>query len=312
MAAQKSIAVRLEGGLGDHVLGMRILRFIHSRYPAHDIVAYSDSHGVATQLQISAMSPFVTRVVPIFHEAAPNRLADTRRFETVRLQYLKEMLSSEYFFDTFGEDLLAAASVVLNVPIFDVLAHRPELVVPVDGAADAELFLAGVRADALLVGMHLAKFGGDRLEVLRSRIAHLLEHLLQQSEVVVLNMFTTCTDYVHWPEPRRTLKRQRSVEEGKLLQSLCHLSHRIVPCIDLPLQTVVALLSHCKYFIGVDNGIKHIAWSLGIPHTFFHPEQPTLPRVLRWMPDLHRMLLFDCSRDSLDRHIADAKRAIRG
>jgi hypothetical protein len=51
---KRFVAVRLEGGLGDHILGMRVLRFVRDRYPRHEIVALSDAHGLSATRSSSA------------------------------------------------------------------------------------------------------------------------------------------------------------------------------------------------------------------------------------------------------------------
>ena len=76
------------------------------------------------------------------------------------------------------------------------------------------------------------------------------------------------------------------------LASLPALDSRIVPCADLPIEVVASLLTRCRYFVGGDNGIKHLAWALDIPRTFFIKAPPPRLDILRWMPDVHRMLQF--------------------
>ena len=46
----RSIAIRLEGGLGDHILGVRVLSFVRAKYPHHDLVTGSaaERRGDAT------------------------------------------------------------------------------------------------------------------------------------------------------------------------------------------------------------------------------------------------------------------------
>ena len=53
---RKQAAVRLEGGLGDHILGMRLLQFVRRRYPGHLMVVYCDCGGYRSQLEAGAKS----------------------------------------------------------------------------------------------------------------------------------------------------------------------------------------------------------------------------------------------------------------
>jgi hypothetical protein len=303
----RSVSVRLDGGLGDHILGMRILPFIRKRYPGHDVVVYSDSGGHSTQLTVCAMSPLVSRVVPVY--STPKTIADLGNLENVRPQDLASMLSADIFIDAHGEDMFLNASTTLDIPLFEILAHRPELVVSHDAKDDAASALANYK-DAMFVGMNLARHGGDPLRRYGSRITEMLERLLQREDVFVLSIFTSQYDFAHYPEPDRTARRQCALRETTFIRELCELNDKIISCVDLPISTVAALLMRCRYFIGVDNGIKHLAWALGVPHTFFCPVMPPLRRALRWMPDFNRMLLFKCSERELDSHLAVAEASL--
>jgi hypothetical protein len=42
-----------------------------------------------------------------------------------------------------------------------------------------------------------------------------------------------------------------------------------------------------------------------------NPEPPSVPRMLRWIPDVYESLAFTCSRDDLDRRIEEARLIIR-
>jgi hypothetical protein len=303
-----TIAVRLEGGLGDHLLGMRVLRFIRARYPRHAIVAYSDSAGHPTQQQIAALSPFVSEVVPVFRRPVKVRADGMGKLDEIRDEDLDRMRSADHFIDTYGAIMLTAASRSLDIPLFELLAHRPELVIPAPAHEAAARWLAPF-GDSVFVGMNLVKYGAERLRGFIPRVMELLCPLLRDSRVVVLNMYTTKYEFTHWPEPERTMRETRAIEEGQVLTELCARHERIVPCVDQPIETVVALLARCRYFIGIDNGIKHLAWALGVPHTFLHPKEPEMLQILRWMPDFHRILQFDCSSDDLTAHVVAARQA---
>ena len=85
---------------------------------------------------------------------------------------------------------------------------------------------------------------------------------------------------------------------------------RVIPIVDSPIAVVAALIKRCKYYIGVDNGLKHLAWALGIPHSFFISDTPSVPFVMRYMPDFHRSLLFNCAKDDFLIHLFEALRVI--
>jgi hypothetical protein len=306
--AQKSVSVRLEGGLGDHILGMRVLPFIRERRPYHDIVVYSDSGGHPVQMQVAEMSPLVARVVPVYAEPKGHNVVG--RLENIRSQDLALMLATDLFIDAWGGDMFITAAAALQVPVFDIFAARPVFKVPNEDERCAARLL-GDFAGASFVGMNLSKYGAGILKRHERSIVRLLHGILEHPKVIVLNMFTSSYEFAHWPEPQRTLRRQYSIEEVSVVRSLSTISDRVVPCADLPLCTVAALLKRCSYFVGVDNGVKHLAWALDVPHTFFVPERPRVLGTLRWIPDVHRMLFLDCSDDLLDAHIATAHDVLR-
>jgi hypothetical protein len=300
----KSIAVRLEGGIGDHILGMRVLPFIRLRYPDEAIIAYSDAAGHPDQLAIASMSRYISRVVPVCQDTPPTTGSEMGVLTNIRQADRDLMTSSEQFIDTYGPLFFAGAAIALDVPVFSILAQRTELNIPSDAEADARRLLARY-GDARFVGLNLTKHGVQVLRQHESLVRRVLQHLLDDSRVIVLNFMTSSYDFSHWPPADRISRRQRSIAESAHLVRLCHgISHRIVPCVDVPLLTVAALLAHCRYFIGVDNGIKHMAWALDVPHTFLHTTKPDILYAARWIPDLHRILLFDCSPRALSRHLS--------
>lgn len=297
-SASKTIAVRLQGGLGDHILGMRVLSFIRTRYPHHDIIIYSDSGGYDPQLQIAAMSPFASRVVPVYESLRPATNDEVGRIANLRPEDQALIRGSDCFIDAFGRGMFAAASSVLDVPIVDILAQRPQLEIP-NSAGEHANSIVDQWNGRPIVGLNLTKWGADVITKYQPRIVQILDCILSHTDALVLNIFPSSYEYGNWHEPQRTMRREQSRREAHCLMDLCQLDRRILPCVDLPLATVAALIKRAHYFIGVDNGIKHLAWALNTPLTFFHPKKPSISYVLRWMPDLNRLLLFDCSDSEL-------------
>lgn len=303
-----SVALRFEGGLGDHLLGMRLLPFVRSHFPQHEIVAYSDCSGHQTQLDILAMSPDISRIVAIYPREAPTSFADAGRLERLRPDDVAAMMGAEAFVDAHGEKLYIAAARQMGVPLFDILASRPRLQIPNAAHEDAARFLQQrlpVSHDApLLVGLNLTKSQPFLLHDYEKRLNELLTSVLRNPRIVLLNFFASKYEYRHWPEPMRT-------ERHRLLQAECHAMaelgarhERIVTCENLPISTTAALLERCGYFIGVDNGIKHLAWALGIPLTYYHHEKPAVGYILRWMPDVHRLTMLCCDDQAFSAHLS--------
>jgi ADP-heptose:LPS heptosyltransferase len=295
----QSIAVRLEGGLGDHILGMRVLSFVRAKYPHHEILAYSDAAGHETQLQIARMSPLVSAVRPV-------RATDyTRSIEAIDPADREMMCASDLVIDAWGGTMFVEAAEQLNVPVFDILSSRPQLAISPEAEAAALDFL-GEHRDAPLIGLSLGKYDTSLFSDYSELIAALLHGLLEQEEVIILNFFTSTYEFSHWPEPKRTERREIAARGGRLLAGLSRISERIRPCRDLPLPVVAALINRCRYFVGLDNGIKHLAWALDVPLTCLFPIPPNLEHTVRWLPDVHRLLLFDCGEQELSAHLADA------
>jgi hypothetical protein len=255
------------------------------------------------------MSPFVSQVVPVYQRGTPSGREDMGRLTNLRPADLQRMLAADLFVDAGGEQLFTATAVQLDVALFEVLAHRPELVVPASSQDEAHRWLARY-PEAIFAALNLTKYGAELLHRHEALITRILDALLSDPRVVVLNLFSTSYDFAHWPSPERERRRQLSLDESAWLARLAQRSARIVSCVDLPLPTVAALLTRCHYFVGVDNGIKHLAWALDVPHTFLHPCKPDVLQMVRWMPDLNRILLFDCQERSLARHLAAMEAAL--
>jgi hypothetical protein len=303
------VAVRMEGGLGDHILGMRVLRFIHERHPQTNVSVFCDCAGHSDPLQIVRMSPLVSEVLPVYQSAPPQRLDTIGKLVNLRPQDLARMKAADVFIDAAGEQVFSAAP-ILDVPLFELLADRPKLAVPSEDHERTTRLLEPY-GDAVFVGLNLAKYGAEVLSRYETRIMRVLDHMLLNPNVVVLNIFTSSYDYPHWPEPERTRRRERSRTDHDFLVRLAAQSDRVVSCVDLPLVTIAAILQRCAYFVGLDNGIKHLAWALGVPHSFFHPAPPDMLQAARWMPDLNRILLFDSKESTLVRHLDAMSAAIR-
>jgi hypothetical protein len=278
---------------------MRVLSFAQARYPRHDILVYSDSAGHQTQLQIARMSPLVTAVTPV-------RATDhTRSLDAIHPADREVMFASDVVIDAWGGTMFVEAAEQLNVPVFDILSSRPQLSISPE-ADQAALDFLGEHRDAPLIGLSLGKYDHALLSRYTHLIAALLHGLLEREDVIILNFFTSTYDFAHWPEPRRTERQQIAERGARLLASFSRLSERIRPCCDLPIDVVAALINRCRYFVGLDNGLKHLAWALDVPLTCLYPFDPNIEHILRWLPDVHRFLLFDCREEELSAHLADA------
>jgi hypothetical protein len=304
-----TIAIRLEGGIGDHLLGLRPLRRLHERYPEHEIVIFSDCAGQEAQLKVVRLCPLVSQVVAVEQIDEPVNGDTWGRLERIKPAFLAQMRSADLFFDGWGEHLCVPEARSLNVPVFDILRERPELSIPAGVAAAAERLLSA-HADCIFVGLNITKYGGDVLRPHLDSVWQVLARILDDPRTRILHFFRSTYDWAHWPEPKRVTRRKHSLEDTSLAWELTARHSRIIPCVDLPIETVSALLARCAYFIGMDNGIKHLAWALDVPLTFFVKHDMSPEWIVRWAPDAHRMVTLGAAPALLEAHVEACRTAI--
>jgi hypothetical protein len=300
-----TVAVRLEGGIGDHILGLRLPLFVRQKHPDDHIILYSDAAGGEAQLDIARMCPVTDHAIALNRNRNGLTLETMGDLKGLLPSDLEKLRSAEYFYDASGDGFFLEASRALSVPFYEILARRPELRVPDAAKADAEKRI-GVHADRILVGLNLAKYGADWVKHGTKSVQSLLLRILEDSRVIVLNLYVRRFDYAHWPQDYATARAARTAEEAEAIATFGDCHERIKAVADAPIQTVAAILERCRYFIGFDNGIKHLAWALGIPHTLFMTELPDRSFTLRWVPDYHRVLTFNCGEDEITSHAEDA------
>lgn len=302
------IAIRLEGGLGDHILGMRLLAPVRARFPTSPLCVFSDAAGHEVPLAAVRLSPLVSSAAPVHQRVdAVVPLHAMGRLEYLTEESLRTLKSYPLFLDGHGESMFVDAACLLDIPVYELLAERPRLSVPPDADAAANRLMPPEEAQPSL-SLNLSKYGVQPLKRLYPLIARLVDALPRAARIVSIH--TSGYEYSHWPEPARTERRLRAQEEAAYLSELTFAGREVVHVRDAPLETVAALLSRSAYFIGVDNGIKHLAWALDVPRTYFHSGPLDARHILQWMPDVNRMLTENCSDRQLRAHIADLEHAV--
>jgi len=306
---KKSISIRLEGGIGDHILGLRILLFIRQRYPHHKIIAYSDCAGHQSPLEIARLSPFLTEVIPVYHKKNCVTTSNWGSLNNIQKKYLDMMFAADLFFDTWGKNLFIEASRMLGIHYDKILSQRPRLVIPSRFKIEAVKFLSQFQGCSF-VGLSVAKYDLKFLQNNRQVIQNFIKELLRNPKVTILNFYTLSYEFPHWPKSRRLGREKIFNEECIEVGELWNINRRVIPVVDFSISMVAALLERCSYFVGVDNGIKHLAWALGIPLTYFVPFNMDAYFKLRWMPDHKECLLFNCSKEDFSKHLLKAKRVL--
>jgi hypothetical protein len=272
-------------------------------------VLLSDAAGGTAQLEVARMCPYADEVRQLHVRPGAVRYETMGRLENLREEDLAMLRNADHFFDAWGATYFLAAARALGVPIYDVLATRPELRPHRDAVRQAGSILAPYQGRAL-VGINLTKYGASLLSY-TARLRELLDGILADERVTALHLYQTDFNYGHWPNDIADARRAVALQDREVCEQIDKWHPRIVPLTNLPLPVVTAVLQRCGYYIGVDNGIKHIAWALGIPLTLYSPELPPHGEfVLRWIPDLHRLMLATCGEAELAAHVADARRAV--
>jgi glycosyl transferase family 9 (putative heptosyltransferase) len=307
-----TIAVRLEGGLGDHLLGMRLLRFIHLRYPHHKIVAYSDAGGSVAQFEVAGLSSHVSEVETIQQDTFRVTDQNIGSLANLTSESLMKLRSAEHFFDAHTDLLFLEECYRLNVPHFEVLASRPDLTIPAEALAGARTLLESLPCREY-IAINIMKYGPAAVRHHLALIHAFLSEILEDSELGVLHFYVRGYDFPQAPEPSRTYRRQTCTLEAAELDSLekCY-PGRVFSMVDQPIPSMAALLKKCLYFVGVDNGVKHLAWALNVPRTWLSPGRLGKEFILRWVPDYHCMLEIPpfCDMEVMGRLLASRVRHV--
>lgn len=307
---RKQAAVRLEGGLGDHILGMRLLQFVRRRYPEHLIVVYCDCGGYRSQLEAASMSPFADEIVPVFQDRSKVTAENLGSLDNLQPEYLAKMRQADAFIDAWPGPpfcsesreinpafLYIPQSVQLGVPYFHILASRPRLKIPRSSEVEAAHWI-NFSLPGKYIAINFEKLGAEGLRRQFYWLRPFLLRLLEDSSLTLINIFSRRMDFPHYPEDLQLMRRKEAASACEAVSEICTWHSRIIPLVDdverpLSVQTLAAILAKCHYFLGVDNGLKHLAWALRVPRTPFFPCPPNSYFISRWMPDYHRVVFLD-------------------
>jgi len=160
--AEPTIAVRFEGGLGDHILAMRLLPFIYRRYPECQLIVYSDCGGEPTQLEVLKLSPHPMDIVSVFKDPLRITADDWWSLNNLESKWLEAMRSADLFIDACGKLLFIPIAKDLAVSPYEILASRPEIRVPQAAHGRAQSLIGSIE-ERKLVGINLTKYGAGFL-----------------------------------------------------------------------------------------------------------------------------------------------------
>jgi len=284
------VAVRLEGGLGDHLLGMRLLRFIRLRYPNQRIVVFSDAEGAQAQLDIASMSPHVAEVRVLRRDPLRMTEENLGSLSNLTPDSLSALHAAGEFFDAFTGGHFVQEARRLGISHYEVLSSLPDIVIPEADMVAARAILPLLQFQRF-VGLNLTKYGPGAVRSNLGLIKTFLGELLTDPDVAVLHFYTRSYDFPHAPEPPRSYRQRICAAEAAEVEALSAMyPGRVISIVDQPIGVVSALLSQCFYFVGVDNGIKHLAWALNVPRSWLSPGGLVKDFIMRWAPDYWCMI----------------------
>jgi ADP-heptose:LPS heptosyltransferase len=267
-----NISVRLEGGLGDCLLGNRFVAAIKEKYPQASITAYIDSEGKTFQKEaLESLYPSMYKEIKIIQSKKYKEFWIDCQFgadnyhgglENVPDDILSEMKSYDKFYDLHIDSLKW-----LDYD-FDWLRYfkyfpRPEIT---NNSSE----------DYIVCHLASAASVGHRLD-----ISYLKTLLTKLHDTITQNIYLIST-----------------VETNHFYDSVSHLSRMKI--FNGSIKDVSSLISNAKMMISTDSGFRYIAYGYSIPTITYSQQSPhpcfALPsHQLRWLmfPETCFPLNFD-------------------
>ena len=291
------IGLRLEGGIGDHVLGLRIASFAKRRFPDANLIAYSDAGGSSLQRELAALCADVDDVRSV-HRFDPQTSVASENYNDLAQSEREELNNCALILEGWTGDYCLSASRALNVPVLDILSSRPTFRLAVPAPP--------LTYDKPYVVLNCSKYGGETLNQWSGAIESLVKSL---SSCDVHVVYAESFSFPHLETDVAARRKRLVEEEAEYYERLQAKLPGIKLVKNLSAEKLIEELRNSKLFVGVDNGIKHLAWALQKPLFYFVPEVPTPMFALRWMPDAHRAIpmpsIFSAGIGSLLRAVED-------
>lgn len=235
-----NISVRLEGGLGDCLLGNRFVAAIKEKYPQADITAYIDSEGKIFQKEcLDILYPSMYKDIKIIPNKKYREFWVDCQFgidnyfgalENVPDDYLLEMHSYDKFYD------LHIDSLKWTQYDFDWLRYFKFFPKP-------ELKTNNEQGDYIV--LHL---------VSSTSIGHILDQ--QYIETLIKNLSSNDKIYIISTE-----------DTNYIYDNIKYLYN--VNIVNDSLENICKLISNAKFMLSTDSGFRYIAYSYGVPTLTF-------------------------------------------
>ena len=267
-----NIAVRLEGGLGDCLLGNRFIPAIKEKYKETSITAFIDSEGKTFQKEaLDILYPSMYKEIKIIEKKKYKPFWVDCQFgmdnyygalENVPDNILTEMESYDKFYDLHIDSLKW-----IDMD-FDWLRYYRFFPKP-------ELKIENTKGDYIVFHLISSTSVGHRLE--DWYIERLVKETAQNHKVYIIS--TQDTNHLY--------KNIENIENIHLFNG--------------SIKDVCELISNAKFMLSTDSGFRYIAYGYGIPTLTYskHSSQPfsSIPsHQIRWLmfPETCIPLNYDC------------------
>jgi hypothetical protein len=158
------------------------------------------------------MSPFADKVVPVFQDRSRVQAENSGSLDNLLPEDLARVRGADVFIEGWPGPLLIPGtremnpgflympqSIQLGVPYYEILASRSRLVVARDSQAEAA-DLIGWSDESRYIGINFDKYGVDALRGYFPWLRPFLLHLVEDTRVKILNLFSQRMDVPHYPE----------------------------------------------------------------------------------------------------------------
>jgi ADP-heptose:LPS heptosyltransferase len=266
------VAIRLEGGIGDHLLGNRFVRGIQDEYPKASFDLFSETQGETKQSSIlTSLFNYYDNTFLLDRENTKHMMESQFGTED-RPQHISNTAQSQY-------DIMESYDRLydLHIDALDWLSYdfdwqryfysfpRPTNPVP-SGGEKGEYLVLQLASDNLANGHRMSE----------TYIRGLISELSQDLKLFILST----------PSTRGFLNNV--IDESPQ-----------VSIFEEDLNKVISLIKDCAGFLGVDSGIKYLGYTFNKPtlcwaRESMRPHSVTYAHQVRWLTFPQLFLPLEC------------------
>jgi hypothetical protein len=255
------IAIRLEGGLGDHLLGNRFVHAIKEKYPTNELHIFSDTENNPNSINVlQSLFPSVYKNITVLGKRkSPHYKINSifgeevypAHINNLPEDFLQEMKSYDEFYDLHIDGLKWTKY------DFDWLRYYYFFPAP-------EIKLTSPYKD-LYIMAHLYARPNSPYNLDQKYVVSLLKSLAFKNKVVIVTM----------------------EEHKNYYQEIFNVENIKIDCSN-DILDIFRIASGCDVFIGIDSGIRYIPYHFGKPVFVFSkycPQYGTVAysHLIRWL-----------------------------